>query len=43
MFSAVLYFRKVVQEIFSEMDETKTEVNIFCNEDRVQRGDEEEA
>ena len=29
LFSAVLYFRKVVQEIFSELNETKAKVPIF--------------
>jgi hypothetical protein len=43
LFLVVLYFRKVVQEIFLELDETKAEVNIFRNEDRVQKEDEEEA
>ena len=29
LFSVVLYFRKVIHEIFSELDETKSEVNIL--------------
>jgi hypothetical protein len=29
LFSAVLYFRKVTQEIFSELDETKAKVPIY--------------
>jgi hypothetical protein len=29
LFSAVLYFRKATQEIFSELDETKARVRIF--------------
>jgi hypothetical protein len=41
MFSAALYFRKVVQEIFSKLDKTKTEVFFFRNEDEVHRRDEE--
>ncbi len=36
--SAVLYFRKVVLEIFSELDETKTEVLIFLSRRRSQKG-----
>jgi hypothetical protein len=29
LFSTVLYFRKIIHEIFLELDETKAEVNIF--------------
>jgi hypothetical protein len=29
LFSAVLYFGKLVREMFSEFDETKAEVNIL--------------
>jgi hypothetical protein len=36
--SAVLYFRKVVLEIFSELDKTKTEVLIFLSRRRSQKG-----
>ena len=39
LFSAVLYFRKVVQEIFSELDETKAEVNIFSVTKTESRGE----
>jgi hypothetical protein len=41
LFSGVLYFRKVLQEIFSELDEIKAEDLIFRSKDEVQRGDEE--
>jgi hypothetical protein len=41
MFSAILYFRKVVEKIFSELDETKAAANIYRNEDEVQMGFEE--
>ena len=34
MFSAVLYFRKVVQEIFSDLDEIKAEVAILLKRRR---------
>jgi hypothetical protein len=33
LFSAILCFRKVIQEIFSELDETKVEVTIFPTRD----------
>ena len=36
--SAVLYFRKVVLEIFSELDETKAEVPIFLSRSQSQKG-----
>ena len=42
LFSAVFGFRKVTQEIFSELDETKTEVPIFTvPKTAVRRGVEE--
>jgi hypothetical protein len=34
LFSAVLYFRKATQEIFSELDETKAEPPIFTEASR---------
>lgn len=41
MFSAVFYFRKVVQEIFSKLDEIKPKFLFYRNEDGDRRGDEE--
>jgi hypothetical protein len=38
-FLLFLCFRKVTQEIFSELDETKAEVPIFPTRDRVQSRD----
>jgi transcription initiation factor IIE alpha subunit len=40
-FLLFLYFIKVVQEIFSALDETKSKVNIYQNEDEVHMGVEE--
>ena len=40
-FLLFLYFRKVVQEIFSELDETKAEVNILPKQRRSLEGVEE--
>jgi hypothetical protein len=34
LFSAILYFRKVTQEIFSELDETKAKVHIYLTRRR---------
>jgi hypothetical protein len=39
LFSAVLCFRKVTQEIFSELNKTKAEVPIFSTRDGVQSRD----
>jgi hypothetical protein len=39
LFSAVLCFKKVTQEIFSELDETKPKVPIFLTRDGVQSRD----
>ena len=38
LFSAVLGFKKVTQEIFSELDETKAEVPIFTRRRRSPKG-----
>ena len=39
LFSAIFGFRKVTQEIFSEMDETKAEVPIFTMTKKESEGE----
>ena len=42
LFSAVLGFRKVTKEIFSELDETKAEVPIFSDTSTESKAETEE-
>jgi hypothetical protein len=41
LFFAILYFRKVIQEIFSELDETKAKVPIYLMKTEFQGETEE--
>jgi hypothetical protein len=42
MFSTVLYFRKVTQKIFSELDETKAKPHIFPDTKTESKAETEE-